>query len=252
MMPYRGGNRWVAPHAGTRAPNGTGFLWVRVRNGPVSRKLPQAHNRNPTFLEVVVSVVPSPAGVRRRPTAPTVARAVSQTSTSCPNPDRPLDCAWIIKLDDRVSLQTEGGDSGSVLKRSSGWTAAFQVLLPTKRLALSILPRCPGGPWRMHIGYLPSTVSGPRCAESKRDVRACRFHSSSIYAQRDALRHGSGRGCAQPFSICAERMIQRKVLLLPGNGRWRMLYQQHEFKKKFRSLSVYYLITTEYCQSRPV
>lgn len=73
--------RWVAPRAGRRAPAGTGSLWVRVRNGPGSHKLPQARSRNPTFPEAAASVAPSPAGVHRTPTEATAA-AVSRVSTS--------------------------------------------------------------------------------------------------------------------------------------------------------------------------
>ncbi|MED6239205.1 hypothetical protein ATANTOWER_003350 [Ataeniobius toweri] len=99
-MSYRGEKRWVAPHAGKRAPSGTGFLWDRVRNGPGSRKLPQAHSQNATFPEVVASAVPSPAGVRRTPIVP-IAAAVSRASTSCPkqSPIYP-QIAPLLKLDD--------------------------------------------------------------------------------------------------------------------------------------------------------
>ncbi len=79
---YLVGKRWVARHTETRAPCGTGSLSVPVRNGPVSRKLPQAHNRNPTFPAVGVSAAPSLAGVRRTPEAPTATRG-PRSSTSC-------------------------------------------------------------------------------------------------------------------------------------------------------------------------
>lgn len=75
------GKRWVARHTEKLAPCGTGSLSVQVRNGPLSRKLPQAHNRNPTFPGVGVSAAPSLAGVRRTPEAPTAAGG-SRSSTS--------------------------------------------------------------------------------------------------------------------------------------------------------------------------
>jgi len=84
-MPYRVGKRWVAPHAEKREPSGTESRWVPVHNGPVSRKLPQAHSQNPTFPGVGVSAAPFLAGVRRTPKAATAAAAGFRFSTSCPN-----------------------------------------------------------------------------------------------------------------------------------------------------------------------
>lgn len=84
---YRVGKRWVARHTENLAPCGTGSLSVPVRNRPVSRKLPQADNRNPTFPAVGVSVAPSLAGVRQTPKAPTAA-GESRSSTSCVNEHR--------------------------------------------------------------------------------------------------------------------------------------------------------------------
>ncbi|KAE8285617.1 hypothetical protein D5F01_LYC15282 [Larimichthys crocea] len=63
-----------------------------------------------------------------------------------------------------------------------------------------------------------SPVSGLRCVQSHRDERACRFHSSSICAHGDALRHGSGLGCALPSHLYRGGVVQREALLLPGRG----------------------------------
>ena len=75
------GTRWAARRTETRAPCGTGSLSVPVRSGPESRKLPQAHNRNPTFPEEGVSAAPSRAGVLRTPNGPRPAGG-SRSSTS--------------------------------------------------------------------------------------------------------------------------------------------------------------------------
>lgn len=83
---YRVEKRWAAPRTGKRGPCGTEFLSVPARNGPASRKLPMAHNRNPTFRGVGVSAAPSLAGVRRTPRAATAAAGGGfPASTSCPN-----------------------------------------------------------------------------------------------------------------------------------------------------------------------
>lgn len=74
------GKGWAAPRTGTRAPCGTESQLVPVRSGLVSRKLPRARSRNPTFPGVEVSGTPCLAGVPRT-TAPTAARG-SRTRSS--------------------------------------------------------------------------------------------------------------------------------------------------------------------------
>lgn len=122
MSSYLVGTRWAARRTETRAPCGTGSLSVPVRSGPESRKLPQAHNRNPTFPEEGVSAAPSRAGVLRTPNGPRPAGG-SRSSTS--------------RLDETPTVRLTG------LNGSAGRGASAGVGLDV--ICLSEGGRCQGG-----------------------------------------------------------------------------------------------------------
>lgn len=154
---YLAGKRWAVPRRGTPAPGGTGCRWVPVRSGPPSRKLPRAHNRNPTFPGAAASAAPSPAGVPRTQRAPRAAGRARRSTSRRTVQTRAetgvgleVDGGWFLSRDE----QSRGGgnkknnnNNNHCLEKSSagkkcpdGKSTAFQVLPAADTLVLGMVP----------------------------------------------------------------------------------------------------------------
>ncbi|KAK2904452.1 hypothetical protein Q8A73_011109 [Channa argus] len=107
-----------------------------------------------------------------------------------------------------LSRFSKGNKIVSVKSVQMGGSQLFKSCCPRRDSSRASFPTV-SAPWSDVKRVILSTVFGLRCVQSHRDERACRVRSG-ICAFGEELRHGNGRGCAQPLRLKRENWSRGK------------------------------------------